>query len=437
MADVQPLRGMRYASEIVGNVGHLVTPPYDVISEEAQARYYQRNPYNVIRLELSRDEPGDNSLNNRYTRAAETLAEWRLQGILRQDALPAYYLYQQRFTQNGQDYARTSLLARVRLEPWSERVVLPHEHTMSKPKLDRLKLMRATAMNLSPLMSLYDDPQGRIRKLLSAYVANPEVFFSDEVGEEHLLHAITDSQQIALIQNFFSERQLYIADGHHRYETALNYREEVLEQRRQLRADDAANFVLMALIDIDDPGLVVLPTHRLVFHLSQDALNALTTERLARYFTLRTLEQRDERNADALLRELAEAGKSAPSLIVHTAEHTWLLSLNEQGRAHMAESGHSNPWNELDVAVAHTLVLEDLLGLDAADMSAGTHIRYTRDAQLALEAVQKGDAQLALLLNPTRVRQVCEVADADDKMPQKSTYFYPKLITGLVMNPLW
>jgi uncharacterized protein (DUF1015 family) len=437
MADVQPLRGIRYASEITGDPGQIVTPPYDVISEEAQTRYYARSPYNVIRLELSRDEPGDTSLNNRYTRAAATLAEWRLKGILRQDALPTYYLYQQRFTQNGQSYTRTSLLARVRLEPWSARVVLPHEHTLSRPKLDRLKLMRATAMNLSPLMSLYDDPQGRMRKLLGAYADNAEVQITDEVNEEHRLHAITDPQQIALIQNFFSERQLYIADGHHRYETALNYREEVLELRRQLRADDGVNFVLMALIDIDDPGLVVLPTHRLVFGLSQDALDSLTTERLARYFTVRPLGQVSENNSQELLREMAEAGESAPSFIVRTAGQTWLLSLNEQGRARMAESGHSNAWNELDIAEAHTLLLEGLLGLNAEDMTAGTHIRYTREAQQALGAVQMGDAQLALLLNPTRVRQVCDVADADDKMPQKSTYFYPKLITGLVMNPLW
>src|SRR5258708_37372126 len=183
MVDVQPLRGIRYASEIVGGTGQIVTPPYDVISEEAQARYYARSPYNIIRLELSRDEPGDTSLNNRYTRAATTLAEWRLKGVLRQDALPAYYLYQQRFSQNGQSYTRTSLLARVRLEPWSARVVLPHEHTLSRPKLDRLKLMRATAMKLSPLMSLYDNQQGRSRKFVESYADNAWIHITDERNE--------------------------------------------------------------------------------------------------------------------------------------------------------------------------------------------------------------------------------------------------------------
>src|SRR5712692_6341405 len=191
MADVQLLRAIRYASEVVGDLAQIVTPPFDVISEEAQARYYARSPYNIIRLELGRDEPEDTTLNNRYTRTASTFAEWRMSSILRQDFTPCYYLYQQIFTHNAQTYTRTSLLARVRLEPWSARVVLPHEHTMAKPKDDRLKLLRACVTNLSPIMSLYDDPQGRIRRLLSSYAENVEVQIIDDVNEEHSLHPIT------------------------------------------------------------------------------------------------------------------------------------------------------------------------------------------------------------------------------------------------------
>lgn len=436
MADVQPLRGIRYTSQAIEDLSKVVTPPYDVISEEAQARYYARNPYNIIRLELGQDEAEDTALNNRYSRAAKLLAEWRIQDILREDDTPRYYCYQQAFTYNGQSYMRTSLLARVRLEPWSARVVLPHEYTMAKPKSDRLKLMEACATNISPLMTLYDDPQGRMRKLLSSYVASAEIQITDEVQEEHRLHAITDEQQIALIQDFFSERRLYIADGHHRYETALNYRDEVLATRKSLHSDDAVNFVLMALIDLDDPGLLVLPTHRLVSHLSQDALNALSNQQLGQYFMVRELAMGDY-PPEVPLQMLAQSDRAVPSFVICTAEQSWLLSLNEQGKARMEQSGHSAAWNALDVAVAHTLVLEALLGLTADDLTAGTHVRYTRDTLQALQAVQKGEAQVALLLNPTRVRQICEVAEADDRMPQKSTYFYPKLITGLVMNPLW
>src|SRR6266516_860674 len=309
MADVQPLRGIHYNSDVVGNLAEVVTPPYDVVSEEAQARYYGRSPYNIIRLELGLDEPGDTTLNNRYTRAASTYAQWRAHSILRQDAVPCYYFYQQIFTYNGKTYTRTSLLARVRLEPWSARVVLPHEHTMAKPKDDRLKLLRACVTNLSPIMSLYDDPQGRMRRLLSAYASNAEVQITDEVNEEHRLQPITDLEQIALIQNFFAERQLYIADGHHRYETALNYREEVRTMHRKLDPEDAANFVLMALTDLDDPGLLVLPTHRLLFGFCEDALNKLTNQQLARYFTIHETGTAGE-SQETLLERLAQAGAS-------------------------------------------------------------------------------------------------------------------------------
>src|SRR5712692_6919261 len=436
MADVQPLRGIRYDGQHRSDMAEIITPPYDVISEEDQARYYQRNPYNVIRLELGRDETGDTSLNNRYTRAATMLAEWRLQHILREDTTPRYYCYQQVFTYARQIYTRTSLLARVRLEPWSARVVLPHEHTMAKPKDDRLKLLRACATNLSPIMSLYDDPQGRMRRLLSSYAANAEVQIVDEVDEEHRLQSIIDEKQITLLQNFFTERQLYIADGHHRYETALNYREEVREMHRHLAADDAANFVLMALIDVDDPGLLVLPTHRLLFGLSQDAHNLLTNQQLAQYFTIHeSVPPRD--SPETLLERLAQVGATASSFVISTAEQTWLLTLNDAGKARMKESGRSGAWNELDVAGEDGVVLVALRGLREEDMTAGKHAGYTRDAQQALEAVRKGEAQVALLLNATRVRQICDVAEADDRMPQKSTYFYPKLITGLAMNPLW
>ena len=386
MADVQPLRGIRYANETIGDLAQVVTPPYDVITREAQATYYARNPYNFIRLELGQESAKDTTLNNRYTRAATTFAEWRKNGVLRQDITPDFYLYQQLFTHNNQSYTRTSLLARVRLEPWSAKVVLPHEYTMTKPKDDRLQ-------------------------------------------------PITDPAQVVFFQDFFAERQLYIADGHHRYETALNYREEIRELRRHINDDDAVNFVLMALIDVDDPGLLVLPTHRLLFGLSSEALGSLNSQQLAQYFTVQQLDT--TMKSDAMLAVLASSGEKQPSLVVVTRDQNWLLLLNESGRRRMMESGHSAAWNALDVAVAHTLVLEALLGIRAEDVTSGTYIRYTRDAEQALEVVRSGDAQAALLLNATRVRQICEVAQADDRMPQKSTYFYPKLMSGLVMNPLW
>jgi uncharacterized protein (DUF1015 family) len=433
MAEVRPLRALRYAPERVNDLAQVITPPYDVINPAAQTRYYERNPYNVIRLELGKEGASDNALNNVYTRAAATLAEWRLQGIVRQDEAASYYLYQQKFMHQGQRFTRTSLLARVRLEPWDARVILPHENTLAKAKNDRLQLYRACATNLSPIMSLYEDPQGRMRRLFSSYT--PQIQIVDEVGEEHLLHPITDEQQIALIQNFFAERQLYIADGHHRYETALAYRSELLEQRRGLHPEDAVNFTLMALVDMDDPGMLVLPTHRMLLHLNQEALAALSAQKLSAYFTVQTLDA--VHTSDTLEQQLAQAGQQGTALAIKTRERTLLLTLNEEGKKRMQSSGRSVAWNVLDVAIAQRLVLEDTLGLRPEDMTAGTYVRYTHDAQQAQQALQEGDAQAVLFLNGTPLRQVCAVAQADDRMPQKSTYLYPKLITGLVMNPLW
>ncbi|GCF07631.1 DUF1015 domain-containing protein [Dictyobacter arantiisoli] len=434
MADVQPLHGFRFAQELVGDPAQTITPPFDVISPAAQTRYYERNPYNIIRLELGKTYPTDDAFNNNYARAATTLAEWRLEGVLRQEQTLCYYLYQQRFSYAGQSYIRTSLLARVRLEPWDAQVILPHEHTRTKDKEDRLQLLRACSTNFSPIMCMYDDPQGRIRRVLAHYAEQPEVHIQDEVGEEHLLQPITDAQQIALIQDFFAQRQLYIADGHHRYTTALNYRDEIAAQRGGLSSQDGANFVFMALIDVDDPGMLVLPTHRLLFDLTEEQLRQLNAEQLATNFTVKSL---TEATDEAMQERLASANQQQPSFIIKTAETTLLLTINDHGQQLMKESGHSEAWNALDVAVVQKLLLESQLQITAEDVAAGHHIRYEHETQQALQALQTGAAQVVILLQGIPFRKVRDVALADDRMPQKSTYLYPKLITGLVINPLW
>jgi uncharacterized protein (DUF1015 family) len=443
MADVRPLPGLRYSA--TADLAALVTPPYDVISPDAQAGYYARHPDNIIRLELGQDQPSDDELNDRYTRAAVTFAEWRLQGILAQDP-PTYYLYEQRFTVASAEHARTSLLARVRLEPWDAQVILPHERTLSQPKDDRLKLLRACAANLSPIMALYDDPKGALAKRLAKVRrAKPAAALSDDAGEEHRLWQTSDALLAAHISAFFGDRQLYIADGHHRYETALAYRDEVRELRRELVADDAANFVLMALCPLEDAGLVVLPTHRLLRDLAPERLEGLDAA-LDPWFEHESLPGGD---VDAWTARLAEAGAAAgadgaSALVLLRPAGAALLRLRPAGRAAMREAGrgsgddhHSDAWRALDVAVLHELVLDRALGVTAPAIQAGQHVTYTRDASAAAAAVRQGHAQLAVLLNPTPPAQVRDVARAGDRMPQKSTYFYPKLITGLVINPLW
>ncbi|MGH2514122.1 MAG: DUF1015 domain-containing protein [Ktedonobacterales bacterium] len=445
MADVKTLPGIRYAASADGappDLARLVTPPYDVISPEAQARYYARDPHNIIRLELGRDEPGDDELNNRYTRAATAFAEWRLDGVLRQD-VPSLYVYQQEFSSGGQNYTRTSLVARVRLEPWEAGVVLPHERTLSKPKDDRLKLLRACAANLSPILALYDDPNGSLTAAMgqsTTHGQSPVAELTDEAGETHRLWAVSDAEFARNVLAFFRERQLYIADGHHRYETALTYRDETAELRKGLPHDDPANFTLMALSAIEDPGLLVLPTHRVLRTLDATRLADLR-DALAPYFAVEPLDGAD---ADAAVAALAGAGRETIAFVLATRQQTELLRLLPAGRAAMeqlagAHARASDAWRRLDVAILHELVLNAALGISDEVVRAGEHISYTRDAGAALAAVAQGHdgAEVALLLNATPPAAIRDVARAGDRMPQKSTYFYPKLITGLVINPVW
>jgi uncharacterized protein (DUF1015 family) len=438
MADVRPVPGIRYAA--TENLAALVTPPYDVISPEAQERYYARDSHNIIRLELGRDEPDDDSLNNKYTRAATLFAEWRLEGILRQDA-PSLYVYEQTFSVADVEQRRMGLLARVRLEPWDARVILPHERTLSKPKDDRLKLFHACAANLSPIMSLYDDPDQELSAILKeATTGAPDADLADDAGERHRLWRLDDPALAQTVAAFFAPRQLYIADGHHRYETALTYRDEVRADRKETFADDATDFVLMSLSAIEDPGLVVLPTHRILRGASPDDLATLP-ERLGRHFTLTPLEGD---SIEEWRTALVEVGTDAPSIALVTQDHAWLATLNDSGRAAMVSvtvegQAPGAAWQALDVAVLQALVFGEALGVTPEDIRAGEWVIYTRDAEAAVSAVRTGTdgASLAALLNPTPPGAMRDVAQAGDRMPQKSTYFYPKLITGLVINPLW
>ena len=442
MADVRPFPGIRYAEGT--DLARVVTPPYDVISPEAQERYYQRDPHNIIRLELGKSQPTDDELDNVYSRAAVAFAEWRLQQVMRQDA-PALYAYEQRFTVEGRPYTKRSLLARVRLEPWEAGVVLPHEFTLSKPKADRLELLRACAANLSPLMVLYDDPDASLAALLLPHLNGqpPVADFVDENGEGHRLWPLHDKVLAAAAANFFRERQLFIADGHHRYETALAYRDEQPAQRKvsALDPDDAANFTLMALSALDDPGLVVLPTHRMLRDLNPSRVADLASA-MSAYFEVSPL---DAETPEALTAGLAEAGADGrTAFVVVGPDGSQLLRLLPAGRAAMdnlpaEHADASAAWRSLDLAILHELVLRRGLGITDEQVRAGEHVTYTHSAGEALASVREraDGTRLSVLVDATPPAAIRNVALAGDRMPQKSTYFYPKLITGLVINPVW
>lgn len=435
MTDVRPFQGFRYHLGPTEDLATVLTPPYDVINPAEQNAYYERHPLNIIRLELGCDEPGDDVLANRYSRAAALFAQWRLEGHLQPDLVPSIYLYQQQFTALGQTYARTSIVARVRLEPWEAGVILPHERTLAKPKSDRLRLLRACTANLSPIMALYDDPKKAINKILSKTLKGASMAdCTDDQGERHTLWAITDPETVAKLTATFAPSKLYIADGHHRYETALAYREEVRESQRGLAPNDAANFVMMALVATNDPGLVVLPTHRLIRGVTTAQLTNLP-KALAAYWTVEAL---PKQSGTALIAALAAAGQDGTvAAVVATMQQQWLLRRTPASAARLATTGEAAAWQNLDVAAVHELIVDEALGIPRDAISTSDQISYTRDAEHALAALTKGEAQVAILLNPTRPEQVRDVASVGGRMPQKSTYFYPKLITGLVINPLW
>ena len=436
MADVRPFRGLRYRPGVAANLADLLAPPFDVISPEAQRFLLRRHPANVVRLELGEERPDDTPKDNRYTRAAATLGRWLAEGILAVDPEPAFYLYDQEFFQGGRLLRRRSLLARVRLEPWAKGVVRPHEHTLTAPKEDRLQLLRHCRTSFSPVFALYRDPDGRLGAAASQAVrAAPLAQAHEPGGETHTLYSLADEAATGAIHDLFRDRTLYIADGHHRYETALAY----LEERRAAdwSGEEPENFAFMALTAAEDAGLVVLPIHRVV------RLAAIPDDLPARFEGLFLVEDLGPVRSGGPLRDalarLSEAGSQGPAYVAVGPGPSRLRLLRPRSLEALRASlppGTPPAWRDLDVALLQYAVLEGLLGIDAAHLARGDALEYTEDAAEALEAVASGRAPLAFLVNATPVEQILAVADAGERMPQKSTFFYPKLATGLVMYPL-
>ena len=420
MADVRAFRGIRYAYRALEDV---TCPPYDIIGDEERAALATRDPFNVVRLELPRDG------TDVYATAGEALRRWLREGILAREGAPAFYLYEMRFTANGREHSVLGCVGSVALEPFERGVVLPHEETLSAAKADRFQLMQATKCNISQIYSLYFDDERRTADFLRELAdREPDAAFTDG-GVTHRLWVVTDEAACARITRDFEDRKLYIADGHHRYETALNYREWLRGRREN---DPAAGSCMMMLVDIQNPGLVVFPFHRIVRGLQGFSLPLLLTS-LRQDFAAEPA-----RDAQDAMRRL-EAGRADGHKVfaLYTGGRFQMLTLRDITAMDEALPDASPALKGLDVSVLHKLILEKHLGIDAAAMAGGQNLRYTRLAEEALSAVDSGEAELAFFLNPTRVAEIAAVAGAGEKMPQKSSYFYPKLTTGLVMHPLW
>jgi uncharacterized protein (DUF1015 family) len=419
MADVQPLQALHYEPALAGPLSELVAPPYDVIDASQRAELLSRSPYNVAAVDLPQGE-GDP-----YAAAGELFESWQLQGALVRDPQPAIWAHTQDYTgPDGVARTRRGFFCRVRIEDYGPGRVRPHERTHPGPKEDRLRLTRATRANISPIFSLYSDPtQAAWAALAPATTETPWGEVTDGDGTTHRVWRVTDPQAIGAVQAATRDAELLIADGHHRYETMQAYAGE-------LGGEGDHRYILMCLVALEDPGLTIFPTHRLVRGLDDERRAALQAA-LERDFTIEPAPEGElapppqERATTPL--ELGYVDSSARRL---------RLTLRDQAIADAALPGYSDAYRHLDTGVLETLLLKKALGLSDDDISHFNGLFYARDTAEAEAMVASGEYEAAFLMRPTPVEQVREVAAAGENMPPKSTFFYPKLLTGLLFNPL-
>jgi uncharacterized protein (DUF1015 family) len=438
MADIHPFRAFRYDPRQVSHA-QVVTQPYDKITPTQQDRYYAASPHNLVRIILGRREGHDNAANNVYSRAAAYFRDWRHQGILGQDSNPSVYIYSQRFTLPGStnELERRGFIALGRIEDYSAGIVFRHEQTLAKPKADRLDLLRATRAHFGQIFVVYED-SGEVESLL-ATDANPDIAVRDEYGVVHRVWQVSDPKMIHSVRTAMNDKKLIIADGHHRYETALTYRNE----RRAADSSSTAStpstmpyeFVMMTFVNVNSPGLLILPTHRLVHSLASFSEENFRNSARA-FFDIDEVETSlDTARAVAILRE---SGRTGTSILAVTASRAFLLHHPNPNNPQIFE-GFSVRQQALDVVQLHKCLLERVLHLSEESIRNQENISYVRDPGEVLSQVRGAGgtrANIAFLMNPCRVAQVRDIAFASEVMPQKSTDFYPKLLSGLTVYAL-
>ena len=431
MAKIAAFRGIRYNSHKVGDLSLVVSQPYDRVRYGLQDQYYDRHPYSIVRITKGREFDNDTPDNNVYTRARDYYRAWMDAGYLLRDPVPAFYVYHQTFTlPDGTSLTRKAFIAALELVEFSEGIVLPHERTLSGPKMDRLNLLRATEANFGQIFMLYPDQENRINALFDAAIAGREPdadlqeYFEKDVDQR--MWVVSDPEVCAQVEQAMApKRGLIIADGHHRYETALNYRAEMREQYPNAPANAGFNYRMVTLVSMDDPGLTILPTHR-----EMSSYTAKTTSQLlsdaAEYFEVTPMADR------AALEAALRKASAETRLIGFYDGDYYLLRLKSPEIMAQIEPDRVKEWRMLDVTILHELIIERLMGISKEQIAAKEGIDYHRDLDLAISNVDSGRAQCVFVLNPTRMSEVKACSDKGAKMPQKSTDFYPKVITGLV-----
>lgn len=409
----------------------VVTQPYDKITPELQQQYHDASPYNLVRIILGRPESSDSDFSNVYTRAAKHFQQWRDGGILLQDRQPSICQYVQRFDPPGGGTLaeRRGFIALGRIEDYSAGVVFRHEQTLSKPKADRLNLLRATRAHFGQIFMLYSDPAGEIDTALSCK-GSPETDVRDQYGVQHQVWRVTDSNAVETVCSKMRDKKLIIADGHHRYETALNYRNERRAGEPSKHGSAAYEFVMMTFVNMDAPGLLILPTHRVVHGLSFSTEQF--RERAREFFSVEGVDAEiDGKRANAILKQ---AGQVGTAFLAVCRDRVFLLDRPRAPESLFA--GLSFRQQQLDVVQLHKVVLEHVLGISEEAIRDQQNVRYLRDSTESMSEVRTGKANVAFLMNPARIQQVRDIAFAGEVLPQKSTDFYPKLLSGLTIYAL-
>lgn len=427
MADFRPFEALRYNPEKV-KMDETIAPPYDVISPDAQKKLYRRSPFNCVRLILNQEEPSDSEQNNRYTRARDFFEDWQRGGILKKESSPSFYFYSQTFKdpETGARKKRSALLGRLKLEAFKKKIVIPHEKTLAKPRADRRRLLEATQANFSPVFGLYDADRGRIA-LATEKIASERPLFRavDDEAVSHELWAVRDPRKIEAIHEALAGRQIYIADGHHRYQTALEYaRQRRAREKIPADAETPYDFVLAALVDFKDPGLALLATHRLVLPFRGfDPKKAV--DALREFFEVEAFP------IEKLTGELKKKSPETQLGLFLKSQESFLLTLRDAPKAARSmPAGKPAVWYALDVALLGHLIFARLWNLPEEKWEET--LRFTHSTDEAVGRIKKKDAAAAFLLKAPAVEILKEMGKASEVMPQKSTYFYPKLASGLV-----
>ena len=431
MAEVHPFRGLRYNPAKVGELDNVVAPPYDVIDPKFQDELYAKHPNNVIRLILNKIRPDDSENDNRYTRAAKTFQQWKKEGVLVAEASPAIYVYHQEYTVDGRTYVRKGFIGRLRVSPFGEGVVFPHEQTIAGPKADRLMLFTVTKANLSQVFGLFPDPKNDVNQLLDRAIANaPSVEATDHLGVINRMWPITDEKTISELSGLMGPKPIFIADGHHRYETACTYAQQMREQG--VDRNHPSQFVMMMFIAMEDEGLIVQPTHR-CFREVPDLTAEELAAKLGEYFECR--DGGDSDCANDVWEEIEMTEDQGLIGLWTRKDQRWTLAqITEAGRNKFAEvaKDHAPQWCELGVATLHRFICGELFGHEPSKEST----KYVHTVEEVVESIPSGEFPMAALVMPATVQNIRELSLIGERMPAKSTYFYPKLIAGFVLKSL-